>query len=776
MRKLLLAASVLTLAACSSGSDDPGGGTPANRAPTAIAGAAQTVDELSTVTMNGSGTDPDGDTLTYSWTQQSGTGVTLSSATVAAPTFDAPDVTAVNTPDVLTFQLTVNDGSLSNSATVNITVNDAGLGINSPPTADAGPDQAVVELTTVDLAGSGSDPDPADTVTFSWTQIAGPGVALTGGNTAQPSFTSPDVPAGNATVLTFELTVDDGTDNATDTVNISVSETLSAVTVAGKLRYEFVPPNANCRRLNFNAIQPRPIRGATVQLVDGNNDNNILDTSKTDDNGDYSFSNVAASTEVRIRVRAELKQSGAPGWDVEIRDNVDTSASPPPLPQRPLYVVQWASFNTGGANILDADYTATTGWDGSSYTGTRSAAPLAILDQVYSGIQSIVAERPTQIFPPLDAFWSVNNTLTSPSDIDLGELSASFYRSDIDSLFLLGDATVDTEEFDDHVTMHEWGHYFEDNFSRSDSIGGPHRIRESLDARLAFGEGFATALAAILLQDQQYCDTSAAGTTGGFGISTESENGGAQGWMNEMSVATLIYDLWDTDDDADADGADTGSIGFGPILDVMMGPQASTNAFTTLFSFSTEMQSMLAGGDLTLLNDQLDREFVERTTNDIWGASQTLIMSVPNQGRDVLPLYTDMPTNGTFNICTNSDYDNGRNGNKLAEHRFLRFITTGSRTYNITVTATTATPPTSDPPPTPPDVIRDQSDPDIFVWRRGALVAFGNSGDDNVETLTTQTLPADTYAVSLQEWRYEDESASSDFPEQMCFDVTVTAN
>ena len=208
----------------------------------------------------------------------------------------------------------------------------------------------------------------------------------------------------------------------------------------------------------------------------------------------------------------------------------------------------------------------------------------------------------------------------------------------------------------------------------------------------------------------------------------------------------------------------------------MMGPQASTNAFTTLFSFSNELQSMLSGADLDLLNAQLDLENVERTTNDIWGGSQDLIATAPNQSRDVLPLYTVMPVNGTINICTNSDYDTGRNGNKLAEHRFLRFVTTSSSAYDITITATTPTPPTSDPPPTPPDEIRDQSDPDMFIWQRGVLRAVGNSGDDNVETFTTQVLPADTYAVSLQEWRYEDDSASSDFPERICFDVTVAPN
>jgi len=770
-KSLLLSVFLAALAACgSSGSDSGGGGTtPTNRAPTANAGAAQTVNEFAQVTLNGSGSsDPDGTTLTYSWTQQSGTNVALSDASIASPTFDAPDVTAVNTPEVLRFQLTVSDGSLSSTDTVDITVEDNGQGINSLPTADAGPDQGVLELAAVTLDGTASsDPDPADTLSYAWTQTAGPNVALTGSNTPQPSFTSPDVTAGSPVTLTFELAVNDGTDSATDTVNIVVSEGATQVTVAGKLQYEFVPPNANCRGLNFNATVARPTRGVTVQLVDGNNDNNILATTNTDANGDYSFSNVAANTDVRIRVRAELKQAGAPGWDVEVRDNVDTSVNPPPLAQRPLYVVQWASFNTGNIDITDANFTALTGWDGSSYTGTRAAAPLAVLDQVYTGMQSILAERPSQVFPPLDMFWSVNNTLTSPLDIDAGELTASFYSTGIDSLFLLGDANVDTEEFDDHVTMHEWGHYFEDNFSRSDSIGGPHTIGQSLDARLAFGEGFATALAAILLEEQQYCDTSAPITSAGFGLSTESENRGDQGWMNEMSVATFIYDLWDTN----VDGTDNSSIGFGPILDTMIGPQANTNALTTLFSFSMELQSILTGADLAFVNTQLDRENIERTTNDIWGASQNLIVTAPNQERDVLPLYTDMPTNGTINICTNSDYDNGRNGNKLAEHRFLRFVTSSTRSYNITVTATTATPVTADPDD------RDQSDPDIFIWRRGALVALGNGPDENVEILTTPVLPADTYAVSLQEWRYEDEEgAPVGYPEQMCFDVTVAPN
>ncbi len=560
---------MLALAACGGGGGDGNGGNNnTNRAPNANAGTAQTVDELSAVNLDGSASsDPDGDALTYAWTQTAGPTVTLADDNTATPSFTAPDVLATNTPIQLTFRLSVNDGSVSNSASVNITVNDVGLGANSPPTANAGPDQDVGELISIVLDGSASsDPDPADSITFSWQQIGGTAVTLSDDSAAQPDFMSPDVAAGITETLTFELTVSDGTDTATDTVDIRVSEALAAVTVSGKVQYEFVPPNSNCFGLNFNAIETRPIRAVTVQLIDAGS-GAVIDSTTAADNGDYSFSNVTANTDVRLRVRAELKRSGSPSWDVEVRDNVDISPAPPPLASRPLYVVDFANFNTGTQNVT-RDETATTGWGGSSYTGTRAAAPFAITDMIYSAIQLILTADPTADFAPLDAYWSVNNTLTSPTAIDAGELSSSFYRGDIDSLFLLGDASIDTEEFDDHVVVHEWGHYFEDVFSRSDSLGGPHAIGESIDARLAFGEGWATALAAMALDEPQYCDTGEAGTGSGFGIDTENNNSGPQGWYNEMSVATFLYDLWDTDDD----GSDNSSIGFSPIYDTMTGP------------------------------------------------------------------------------------------------------------------------------------------------------------------------------------------------------------
>src|SRR5206468_3034535 len=58
--------------------------TNVNNDPTAAAGADQTVAEGSAVTLNGSGSsDPDGDSLTYAWSQIGGQAVVLSNATSA---------------------------------------------------------------------------------------------------------------------------------------------------------------------------------------------------------------------------------------------------------------------------------------------------------------------------------------------------------------------------------------------------------------------------------------------------------------------------------------------------------------------------------------------------------------------------------------------------------------------------------------------------------------------------------------------------------------------
>jgi hypothetical protein len=96
-------------------------GNNGNQPPIANAGPSQTVSQGSIVTLVGTGSfSPNGGTIvSYSWTQTSGTPVSLNGANTATPTFTAPTGTTS-----LTFSLTVTDstGAVSSPSTVTVTV------------------------------------------------------------------------------------------------------------------------------------------------------------------------------------------------------------------------------------------------------------------------------------------------------------------------------------------------------------------------------------------------------------------------------------------------------------------------------------------------------------------------------------------------------------------------------------------------------------------------------------------------------------------------------
>ncbi len=187
-------------------------------APVADAGPDQTVNEGVLVTLDGSASnDPDGDPISFQWAQIGGPTVALDLTDPVRPTFFTPSVPVGGA--TLTFELTVSDGTLtSDPDVVNITV----VNVNIPPVADAGPDQTLSEGSPVTLDGSGSFDNDAEPLTFSWSQTAGPSVALTGANTAYPGFTAPVVGPSGAT-LTFLLVVSDGAAQSADEVNVFVT-------------------------------------------------------------------------------------------------------------------------------------------------------------------------------------------------------------------------------------------------------------------------------------------------------------------------------------------------------------------------------------------------------------------------------------------------------------------------------------------------------------------------------------------------------------------------
>jgi hypothetical protein len=111
----------ILLFSCGGGSDSENITKPIkNISPIANAGVNQAVDELSKVSLQGSGTDEDGNISSYSWSQTYGAAVELIKSDTATATFVAPEVTSNET---LTFQLTVTDnGGTKAYDTVDVTI------------------------------------------------------------------------------------------------------------------------------------------------------------------------------------------------------------------------------------------------------------------------------------------------------------------------------------------------------------------------------------------------------------------------------------------------------------------------------------------------------------------------------------------------------------------------------------------------------------------------------------------------------------------------------
>ncbi|MFT6040662.1 MAG: hypothetical protein ACI9C2_000826, partial [Gammaproteobacteria bacterium] len=227
-----------------------------NDAPASDAGPDQNAEEGSLVTLLGSGVDPEGQGLTYSWSQLSGPPVLLTEPSAANPIFVAPEG-LVNTEIV--FALTVSDGLHQSTDTVAIHLECD----NDAPSASAGAPIMADEGDLITLNGSATDPEGQE-LTYGWLQISGPPVELTDADTPNPTFQAPEGYVNSD--FTFELIVSDGSSSSSDTVVVTVEADNDAPSVdAGPAR--FGAPGDTIE-LNSMGIDPEgsPLSATWVQV------------------------------------------------------------------------------------------------------------------------------------------------------------------------------------------------------------------------------------------------------------------------------------------------------------------------------------------------------------------------------------------------------------------------------------------------------------------------------------------------------------------------------
>ena len=408
------------------------------------------------------------------------------------------------------------------------------------------------------------------------------------------------------------------------------------ITISGKIEYERVHAthNGSSSALDYNNITTETAKQIIVKAINGSGE--TIATTSTDDNGNYSLTNLPKNTSLKIRVYAKMLKSNK--WDVKVIDNTNGDAQ---------YVMEGNLVNTGSSNTI-RNLKAT--------ANDKISPPFAILDSVYLAMKKILVADSSVVFPPLKMNWTVNN------------IESGTYFDGNDNIMIQGDQNGDSDEYDDHIMIHEWGHYFETKFSRADSIGGNHTSGDKLDIRLAFGEGFGNALSGIVTNDPIYFDTMG---SSGWNMNLESATHETPGWFSEASIQRILYDLYDSNDD----GADSLSFGFKPLYDVLVGAQKTTPAFTSIFSFIKALKDENID-EQGAIDSIVESESIV-TITDVFGTGRTnRASSYP---------YHDLTVGSSVNVATSSS--DGLS-NKLSNHQYVKFSISSGGTYLLKVKQT----------------------------------------------------------------------------------------
>ena len=538
--------------------------------------------------------------------------------------------------------------------------------------------------------------------------------ALPSGLTLEDDCTIKGTPTTNQTLTTYVVKGVNsfGSDEAKIDISIITSSSTNVV-VSGVVTYDFVPFKSGLNSgLDYSNITKKSIRGALIEIINGSGA--VIGTTYSDANGFYSLS--VKGTTAKVRVSAKLFQpvrSGKASWDFQVKDNTNNDA---------LYVMEGSLASLGTKGRQTRNLNAPSGWDGSSYSSTRVAAPFAILDVIYQAIEKVRAAQNDAVFSPLNIFWSKNNVAAS-GETSLGQIVTSNF--DGEALYILGAENSDTDEYDSAIIGHEWGHYYESVFSRSDSIGGSHGNRDMLDIRLAFGEGFGTAMGCIIIDSPLYIDSYGTHQTQSFGddLETKTPASNHPGWFNEASIYRILYDIYDDDDDV----GDTLSLGFTPIHKVLIDAQKNTKAFTSLFTFITALKEQNPNS-IEKIDSIVSNENIASIT-DIYGTGR-----VNRAYENANPLYYDLSVGSSVEILTNNSAIATSIDNRLGAYNFVKFYIPEDGTYTFNINQEEG---------------KGNPDPDFFIYKGAASEPIASAEAEGVTDTLTINLSRGHYRMSV---------------------------
>ncbi len=318
----------------------------------------------------------------------------------------------------------------------------------------------------------------------------------------------------------------------------------SNFTINGSAVFQHRPVERTSTFKGLGAVSStsKPIRFAEFVVID--NVGSIVQCGETDINGNFSFEAPATNQVYRLQIRSRA-------------DNIFFKASVLRSPESNEVYTLDKAFSASADQTFDLVAKA---------TGSLLGGAFYILDEIYSyneklrqlaGICPGVSTGcvPFAVAPKVLVYWEKG---FNPGSYLPGSPTSSFYYKGLGRLFLLGGVNgdvdfTDTDHFDSSIIAHEYFHFLEDIYSRSDSPGGSHNGNELIDPRLAWSEGVAQFFQSVMTGITRVLDT--VGNVDGASqlivdYSVEiAENDfpskPGEGEFREFSVARLLWDLYD---------------------------------------------------------------------------------------------------------------------------------------------------------------------------------------------------------------------------------------
>lgn len=349
----------------------------------------------------------------------------------------------------------------------------------------------------------------------------------------------------------------------------------------------------------------------------------------------------------------------------------------------------------------------------------------------------------------------------------------SFYEPGKSKLYICGGVqgnvdSADTDHFDDSVILHEYAHFLEDRYSRSESPGGSHNGNFIIDARLAWSEGWANYFQSAVrthfgdVEDEFYIDTighktSVADANGfrvgiKFKLNANVTNGEtdevkdipqftSEGNFREMAIARTLYKSTVTSYDPGTNGGTGGNVDFAHIWSAFTTLKTSTQLLTNFARFAANLKSILE-------------------TNSAWASRSTAISSIyseEKQPADTREYGAPLSTSGsTCPIAMTATVDSAFPGtgevrsNQLRSNDFFLISYDGSSPLVLELLKT-----------------QDKSnerDVDLFIYKSDYVYQEPSSTAKNstlvrtsatrspaaAETVNFAGLPAGTYVVNVK--------------------------